>query len=73
VSLVAAAALAVIGVAAVAQSAAAAPPSGYVPMSALINGDSITLDDGITDGTGPISLEQYAAQRAGYTVTVVTG
>jgi hypothetical protein len=31
-------------------------------MSALINGDSITLDDGITDGSGnPISLEQYAA------------
>jgi hypothetical protein len=51
-SLVAATALAVIGVTAVAQSAAAAPPTGYVPMSALINGDSITLDDGITDGSG---------------------
>jgi len=36
--------------------------------------DSITTIDGITDGSGnPISLEQYAAQRAGYTVTVVTG
>jgi hypothetical protein len=73
-SLVAATALAVIGVTAVAQSAAAAPPTGYVPMSAVINGDSITLDDGITDGSAnPISLEQYAAQKAGYTVTVVTG
>jgi hypothetical protein len=52
----------------------AAPPSGYVPMSALINGDSITNDDGITDGSGnPISLEQFAAQQAGYNVTVVTG
>ena len=73
-SLVAATALAVIGVTAVAQSAAAAPPTGYVPMSGVINGDSITLDDGITDGSAnPISLEQYAAQKAGYTVTVVTG
>jgi hypothetical protein len=43
-------------------------------MSALINGDSITNDDGITDGSGnPISLEQFAAQQAGYNVTVVTG
>ena len=53
---------------------AASPPSGYVPMSALINGDSITTDDGITDASGnPVSLEQFAAEKAGYTVTVVTG
>ena len=45
-----------------------------MPMSALINGDSITTDDGITDASGnPVSLEQFAAEKAGYTVTVVTG
>lgn len=44
------------------------------PMTALINGDSVTTGDGITDASNnPISLEQYAAQRAGYTVTVVDG
>jgi hypothetical protein len=43
-------------------------------MSALINGDSVTTVDGITDSSSnPISLEQFAAQKAGYTVTVVTG
>jgi hypothetical protein len=55
-------------------AAAAAAPTGYVPMSALINGDSVTTVDGITDSSSnPISLEQYAAHKAGYTVTVVTG
>ena len=44
-----------------------------VPKTALINGDSVTNNDGITDSSGPISLEQYAAEQAGYTVTVVTG
>ncbi|HEX2904661.1 MAG TPA: Ig-like domain-containing protein [Jatrophihabitans sp.] len=73
-AVLAAAALSVIGVVVTAQAAAGAPPSGYVPMSALINGDSVTTSDGITDSSNnPISLEQYAAQRAGYTVTVVTG
>jgi hypothetical protein len=44
------------------------------PMTALINGDSVTTGDGITDGSGnPISLEQFAARHLGYTVTVVTG
>ncbi|HEY1591106.1 MAG TPA: hypothetical protein VGF81_04890 [Solirubrobacteraceae bacterium] len=43
-------------------------------MTALINGDSVTNVDGITDSSGnPISLEQFAAQHLGYTVTVVTG
>lgn len=43
-------------------------------MSALINGDSVTTAGGITASSGrAISLEQYAAQRAGYTVTVVSG
>ena len=55
-------------------TAAQATPSGYVPMSALINGDSVTTVDGITNSSGtPISLEQYAAQRVGYVVTVVSG
>jgi hypothetical protein len=42
-------------------------------MTALINADSVTLGDGITGPTGPISLEQFAAQKAGYKVTVVSG
>jgi len=43
-------------------------------MSALIDGDSVTTVDGITDSSGnAISLEQFAAQQAGFTVTVVTG
>jgi hypothetical protein len=51
------------------QVAQAAP----VANTALINGDSVTTGDGILSGTTPISLEQFAAQQAGYTVTVVTG
>ena len=43
------------------------------PLTALINGDSVTTVDGITSGTTPISLEQYALQQLGYTVTVVSG
>src|SRR4051794_16975197 len=45
------------------------------PGWALINGDSVTTDDGITDGGGtPISLEQFAAQNAGFThIDVVDG
>jgi hypothetical protein len=54
-------------------STAAAAPPGYVPMSALINADSIVTQPGILKGGTPISLEQYAAERAGYTVTVVSG
>ncbi len=43
-------------------------------MTALLDGDSVTTDDGLTDGSGnPISLEQYAAEQLGYTVTVVSG
>ncbi len=51
---------------------AAAAPSGYVPKSALINEDSITPGV-ITVGATTMSVEQYAAQRAGFTVTVATG
>jgi Bacterial Ig domain len=74
VSLIAASALIVAVAGGLAQPAFAAPPTGYVPLSALINGDSVTTGDGITDSaSNPISLEQYAAQRLGYAVTVVTG
>ena len=42
--------------------------------TALINGDSVTLDDGILDSSSnAISLEQFAAQAAGYSVSVVSG
>lgn len=66
-----AAALAVPMAVLVATPAHAAAP-GYVPMSALVNGDTVTatIDDG---SGGQISVEQYAAQRAGFTVTVVSG
>ena len=42
--------------------------------TALLDGESVTTNDGITNSEGqPVSLEQYAAEQAGYTVTVVTG
>lgn len=46
------------------------------PKTALIDEESVTTFDGITkEGPGgpPISLEQYAAENAGYTVTVLSG
>jgi LPXTG-motif cell wall-anchored protein len=43
------------------------------PKTALINADSITTVDGITSGTKAISLEEFAAAKAGFKVTVVTG
>jgi large repetitive protein len=52
---------------------AQASHSAPVANTALINGDSVTTVDGITQGGTAISLEQYAAQKAGFTVTVVTG
>jgi hypothetical protein len=62
---------ALVAVAALKPGLAHATPT---PMTALINADSVTNDDGITDSSGnPISLEQFAAQHLGYTVTVVTG
>ncbi|HYM55753.1 MAG TPA: hypothetical protein VES97_10345 [Solirubrobacteraceae bacterium] len=41
--------------------------------TALINEDSITTSDGIEKGGEPISLEQFAAENAGFKVTVVSG
>jgi hypothetical protein len=69
---VAAAAALLVGGGASALTASAAHATSTAK-TALINGDSVTTADGIKDGSTPISLEQYAAQKAGYTVTVVTG
>jgi hypothetical protein len=41
--------------------------------TALIDGESVTTNDGITKEGSPISLEQYAAEKAGYTVTLRSG
>jgi hypothetical protein len=42
--------------------------------TALINGDSVTTGDGITNTSNePISLEQFAAENAGFKVTVASG
>jgi hypothetical protein len=44
------------------------------PKTALLDGQSVTTEDGILNSEEkPISLEQYAAEQAGYTVTVVSG
>lgn len=56
------------------QAGASAAPSGYKPKSALINGDTVTTNAGIKDSGGnPISLEEFAARKAGFTTKVVTG
>jgi hypothetical protein len=44
-----------------------------VSKTALLNEESVTLSDGIEKEGTPISLEQYAAERAGFTVTVANG
>jgi hypothetical protein len=44
-----------------------------VPNAALINGESVTTFDGIEKAGEPISLEQFAAEQAGYSVTVRSG
>jgi hypothetical protein len=44
-----------------------------VANTALINGDSVTNNNGIMKGETPISLEQFAAENKGFTVTVVSG
>jgi hypothetical protein len=41
--------------------------------TALIDGESVTTFDGITRGETPVSLEQWAAEEAGYNVTVRSG
>ncbi len=47
--------------------------SASVPNTALLNGESVTFDDGIEKEGSPISLEQYAAEHAGFAVTVKSG
>jgi len=47
--------------------------SASVAKTALLNEESVNLGDGITKEGSPISLEQYAAEKAGYTVTVASG
>src|ERR1700753_953716 len=50
------------------------PRAHITTKTGLLNGDSVTTGDGITDSSGnPISLEQFVAQKLGYTVTVVDG
>jgi hypothetical protein len=44
-----------------------------VPGTALLDGESVTTFDGITRGETPVSLEQWAAENAGYNVTVRSG
>jgi hypothetical protein len=44
-----------------------------VPGTALIDEESVTTFDGIEKGGQPISLEQYAAEKAGFAVTVKSG
>jgi hypothetical protein len=51
----------------------ASASASSVANTALINEDSVTFDDGIKKGETPISLEQFAAENAGYSVTVVPG
>lgn len=67
---------ALLAVTVVAAFAAFAPAvaGASVAKTALINADSVTTEDGITNSKGePISLEQFAAENAGYTVTVASG
>ena len=48
--------------------------SSSSPKTALLDEESTTLGDGILNAEKqPVSLEQYAAEKAGYTVTVVSG
>jgi hypothetical protein len=65
------AAVTLIALAAMAPTMASAAST---PGTALINGDSVTLDDGIENAKAEkVSLEQYAAENAGYKATVVSG
>jgi hypothetical protein len=67
---VALAALIVPGTAVIAPALAGASTAS----TALINGESVTTEDLITNSKSePISLEQFAAENAGFKVTVVSG
>jgi hypothetical protein len=68
--------IAAVCAAAAAVAVAVVPASGAStssPKTALLDGSSVTTEDGIQKEGLPISLEQYAAEQAGFTVTVVEG
>ncbi|GAA0611257.1 hypothetical protein GCM10009547_11630 [Sporichthya brevicatena] len=65
--------LALTGLTSLNSTAATAAAPGYLPMTALLNGSTVSTNVGITKNGTPISLEQYAAERAGFNVTVVDG
>ena len=67
------AALAALTLASVAMIGPGLASASSTANTALINGDSVTTNDGIKKGETPISLEQFAAESKGFTVTVVSG
>ena len=70
---VSAAALAALSVPLAAATAPGIASATSTANTALINEESVTTSDGITKGETPISLEQFAAENAGFSVTVVSG
>ncbi len=53
----------------------AVAPSAFASVrhTALLDAESVTNQDGITRDGNPVSLEQWAAENAGFTVTVRSG
>ena len=70
---VSAAALAALSVPLAAATAPGIASASSTANTALINGDSVTTVDGITKEGSAISLEQFAAENAGFSVKVVSG
>jgi hypothetical protein len=72
-TLLTATALAALAVPATAAIAPGLAQAASTAKTALIDEESVTTNDGITKEGAPISLEQYAAEHAGYTVTLRSG
>jgi hypothetical protein len=72
-TLISATALAALAFPATAALAPGLAQAKSTAKTALIDGESVTTNDGITKEGSPISLEQYAAEKAGYTVTLRSG
>lgn len=72
-TLISATALAALAFPATAALAPGLAQATSTAKTALIDGESVTTSDGITKEGSPISLEQYAAEKAGYTVTLRSG
>lgn len=72
-ALISATALAALAFPATAALAPGLAQATSTAKTALIDEESVTTNDGITKEGSPISLEQYAAERAGYTVTLRSG